>query len=152
MRLLRHGWICCGIALGLVALPVRPLGAEAGDAPARSASRLELEVPNSGNLLVEADRIYVPPGASPHAPLSLPPPLPLSGQDRRGQVRVDLPAGSGRPATTEIWASGTITVTLPSGARLRLGSLVPRARITFEKPDAAWRVIVEPLPPSTEFK
>jgi hypothetical protein len=128
------------------------VGAEAGDALARPASRLELEVPNSGNLLVEADRIYVPPGASPHAPLSLPPPLPPSGQDRRGLIRVDLPAGNGRPATTEIWANGTITVTLPSGARLRLGSLVPRARITFEKPDTAWRVIVEPLPASAELK
>jgi hypothetical protein len=152
MRLFCYGLICCGIVVGMVACQPRSVWAQRADVAARSAERLELEVPSGGSLLVEADRIYLPPGSSPRAPLVLPPrELPRPG-DLRGSVRVDLPVGSDRPTITEIWATGMITTALPSGVRLRLGSLIPRARITFEKPDTAWRMVVELLPASSEIK
>jgi hypothetical protein len=153
MRRFDYRLVCCGIALGLVALPLRPVGAQRADAVARSTQRLELEVPNGGNLQVDADRIYLPPGASPHAPVKLPGPTRPSDAGQRGRVQVQLPAmPNALPTTREIWAIGTITVTLPSGARLWLDNVMPRARITFERPDDTWRVIVEPLPASVTMR
>jgi hypothetical protein len=70
----------------------------------------------------------------------------------RGRVQVELPAAeNARPTITEVWANGTITISLPSGTRLRLDYVMPRARITFGKPDTAWRVLIEPLPSSAAW-
>jgi hypothetical protein len=152
MRLLHRGWVCLGMALGLLALPPRPLAAQRAEAAVRPTHRLELEVPNGGILLVDADRIYLPPGASPRAPLNLPGLTRALDVAQRGRVQVNLPAAeNARPTITEVWANGTITITLPSGTRLRLDYVMPRARITFEKPDAAWHVLVEPLPSSAAW-
>jgi hypothetical protein len=164
MRRFVCGLIFCGIALALDILPSRPVGVVAaasaaeprqgvGNVPAHATSRLELEVPNGGNVQVDADRIYLPPGASPHAPVKLPVLTRALDAGQRGRVQVNLPAtANARPTTKEIWAIGTITVTLPSGARLRLDNVMPRARITFERPDETWRVIVEPLPASVTMR
>lgn len=164
MRRFVCGLVCCAITLGLFVLTPLPVGvvpaacaAEpkpgVGDVPAHATSRLELEVPNGGNIVVDADRIYLPPGASPHAPVKLPGVTQALVGGQRGRVQVSLPMmPNAHPTTREIWANGTITVTLPSGARLRLDNVMPKARITFERPDATWRVIVEPLPASVAMR
>jgi hypothetical protein len=164
MRWFVCGLIFCGIALALGILTPLPVGVVpaasaavpkqgVGDMPARATSRLELEVPNGGSIRVDADRIYLPPGASPHAPVNLPGLTRALDAGQRGRVQVNLPAtANARPTTSEVWAIGTITITLPSGARLRLDNVMPRARITFERPDDTWRVIVEPLPASVTMR
>jgi hypothetical protein len=146
MYCFRRWFMLCGMLSGLLVVATHGGWAQAVGA-SNPPQRLELEVPRGGTIVVEADRIYLPPGASPHAPVLLPPSPELRGVgDGRGQVRVILPAGADRPVITEIQARGAITLTLPTGTRLRLGDFVPRARITFQKPDPVWRIIVEPLP------